>query len=162
MRGAHAVAVGDGGEPLDVAAEQSGEQLGLDLAEDRERGCHVGDRAVVLQKLVAGVDGSDRRGVPVDVEGLDERLDGRLLRPCLAGGEEAFLDAGELVDGELADRVGADLLRQAAQRRDGERVVGLLELGAADVGQHEHLRGASAPARAVDAFLARGEHAFVE
>ena len=50
--GAYAVAVGDGGQPLHVATEQSGEHLGLGLAELGELGRDVGHRAVVLAELL--------------------------------------------------------------------------------------------------------------
>ena len=49
---ADAVAVGDGGEPLDVHAEDPREELGLDLAQLREPLRHVSHRAVVLAQLL--------------------------------------------------------------------------------------------------------------
>ena len=51
--GADAVAVGDGGQPLDVGAEHPAEGLGLGLAQLRELVGDVGDRAVVLAQLLA-------------------------------------------------------------------------------------------------------------
>ena len=47
------VAVGDGGQTLDVGAEQLGERGRLGLAQLRELGRDVRDRAVVLAELVA-------------------------------------------------------------------------------------------------------------
>ena len=50
--GADAVAVGDGGQSLDMRAEQAGEDLGLGLAQLRELLGDVRDRAVVLAQLL--------------------------------------------------------------------------------------------------------------
>ena len=51
--GADTVAVGDGGQSLDVAAEHRREHLGLGLAQLGELVGHVRDRAVLLAELVA-------------------------------------------------------------------------------------------------------------
>ena len=48
------VAVGQGGQALDVDAEQAGERLGLGLAELGELGRDVLHRAVPLAELDAG------------------------------------------------------------------------------------------------------------
>lgn len=53
VRGAHAVTVGDGGDPLHPGAEEPGEQARLGLAELGVPGRHMGDRAMVLAQLVA-------------------------------------------------------------------------------------------------------------
>ena len=58
--GADAVAVGDGGQALDVGAEQPRERPRLGLAQLRELRGDVGDRAVVLAELPAGA----RSGAP--------------------------------------------------------------------------------------------------
>ena len=50
--GADPVAVGDGGQPLDVAAEDPADRLGLGLAQLRELVGDVGDRAVLLAQLL--------------------------------------------------------------------------------------------------------------
>ena len=150
MRGAHAVAVGDGGEPLDVGAEQAREELGLDLAEHRELGGDVRDRAVVLQELVAGVDRPHRRRVAVDGEGLDERLDRASLRVLLAVLPEPALDLVEALTGELPDGVRAGDRGEPAEGGDREVVVGLAELGAARVRQDEDLRGPAPAAGAIE------------
>lgn len=52
-RRADAVSVRDGGEALDVGAQELGEDLGLRLAELWELLGHVRDRAVVLAELFA-------------------------------------------------------------------------------------------------------------
>ena len=73
VRGAHAVAAGDGGESLDVGAEQPREDLGLGLAQLRELRGDVRHRAVVLAQLLAGT-------------GLCGR--GRVARPRSAPGQD--------------------------------------------------------------------------
>ena len=77
MRGADAVAVGDGGEPLNVGVEQLGECRRLGVAQLREL---LRDRlhgAVVLAQLGAGGDGMDRRGVALGGEGGCQTPPGR-------------------------------------------------------------------------------------
>ena len=54
MSRADAIAVGDGGQPLDVDTEQAGERRGLHLAQLREPLGHVRHRAVMLAELLAG------------------------------------------------------------------------------------------------------------
>ena len=58
MSRADTVAVGDGGEALDVDTQQPGERLGLGLAELGKPLGHVRHRAVVLAELLAEADGS--------------------------------------------------------------------------------------------------------
>ena len=53
MRGADPVAAGDRGQALHRGAEEAAERFGLGLAELRELGGHVGDRAVVLAEFLA-------------------------------------------------------------------------------------------------------------
>ena len=126
--GADTVAVGDGGESLDVPAEQSGEDLGLGLAQLRELGRDVRDRAVVLAQLVADRRGRDRRGVAVVAQRLGQHL-GAIARAPALGSELAVagLELGGAAAGELGDRVVAGRLAQEAQRAGGEVVVGLDE-----------------------------------
>ena len=59
--GADAVAVGDGGQALDVAAEDLADRLGLGLAQLRELVGDVGDRAVLLAQLLAGGQSVEQR-----------------------------------------------------------------------------------------------------
>ena len=73
------VAVGQGGQALDVDAEQARERLGLGLAELGELGGDVLHRAVPLAQLDAGelagaggADGAGGRRVAVGVERVDE------------------------------------------------------------------------------------------
>ena len=61
--GAHPVAVGDGGQPLDVAAEDAADGLGLGLAQLGELVGDVRDGAVLLAQLLADGHVADRGGV---------------------------------------------------------------------------------------------------
>ena len=54
VRGADAVAVRDRSEPLHRRTQQPAERLGFGLAQLRELGRHVRDRAVMLAELLAG------------------------------------------------------------------------------------------------------------
>ncbi len=54
MGRAHAIAVGDGRQSLDVGAEHLLERTCLGLAQLGELGGHMGDRAVVLADLDPG------------------------------------------------------------------------------------------------------------
>ena len=64
----YAVAVRDGGEPLDVRAQEPDEHLCLGLAQLREICCDVRDRAVVLADLDTGAGLLRGRGVAVGRE----------------------------------------------------------------------------------------------
>ncbi len=66
----YAVAVGDGGEPLDVRAEEPDEHLGLGLAQLWEICRDMSNRAVVLADLDARAGLLSGRGVAVGREGL--------------------------------------------------------------------------------------------
>ncbi len=157
--GADAVAVGDGGEPLDVASEQAGEDLGLGLAQLRELGGDVGDRAVVLAQLVADRRAAHRGGVAVLAQRLGEHLGASSGSAASSTVAVAVLELGGAAAGELGDGFGAARLAQEAQRAGGQVVVGLDERVAAGVGEHEDLGRAAAAAGAVDARLARFEGA---
>ena len=155
-RRADAVAVGDGRQPLDVRAEQLGEDLGLRLAELRELLGDMSDRAVVLAELLADRCAARRSSVPVRAQGLGQGF-GALL-----GGGGLH---GLAVRGRPARRSWRGRRRRPprprrtarcdpAQGVRGELVVGLVEGVAAAVGEREDLRGAAARARAVDPLLA--------
>lgn len=70
MCGAGAVAVGDGGEPLDVCAEQRGECVAFGVTQFGELFGHVRYRAVVLADLDSVADRPDRRREPGVTEGI--------------------------------------------------------------------------------------------
>jgi len=141
VRGADTVAVGDGGESLDVRAENLLERAGLRLAEFGELRCDVRDRAVVLADLDAldGARGVDRlRGRSVSVLGerpgesvgtCGERRSG-VDGAAQVGGESCRTMLGEVLDGLIATG-----LAQVAQRSVGEVVVGMRELRPTCVGE---------------------------
>ena len=59
MRGADAIAVRDGGQPLGVGAQDLLQRAGFGLAQLWELGRDVRDRAVVLAELDAVADASE-------------------------------------------------------------------------------------------------------
>ena len=82
---AYAVAVGDGGQPLHVRAQQPAEHLGLGLAQLREVGGDVRDRAVVLADLHARAGLVRRGGVSVGSQApqpIQPDADQRARRPA--------------------------------------------------------------------------------
>src|SRR6266702_1936278 len=155
VRGADAVAVRDRSEPLHRRAEQPAERLGLGLAQLRELGRHVRDRAVVLAQLLAALSldpPADRgrrargRGVAVGGQRLGQCLDPAGQVSPGHRGRVSALQVRYLPAGELGDRVRARRLGQEAQRAAGQVVVGVLERAAARVGDDEDLgRAAAAP-----------------
>ncbi len=151
--GADTVAVGDGGQSLDVPAEQPREDLGLGLAQLGELLGHVRDRAVVLAELLAGTGLHGGGGIAVGGQRLGEHL--RLL----ARGRQLqqrpvpHLHLGDPLPGELHDGLVATGLGDEAQSGRGQVVVGLVEGVPAGVGQHEDLGGAATAAGAVDPLL---------
>src|SRR5205807_6345046 len=157
VRGADAVAVRDRSEPLHRRAQQPAECLGLGLAQLRELGRHVRDRAVVLAELLAGfgpraADGgrrAGRRGLAGGGQCLGQRL--APAGQFAAGYRRRVpaLQVGDLPAGELGDRVRARRLGQEAQRVAGQVVVGVLERAAARVGDDEDLGRAAAAAVSV-------------
>src|SRR5581483_3919420 len=111
MRGADAVAVRDRSEPLDRRAKQPAERLGLRLAQLRELGRHVRDRAVVLAELLAvaaadGGRGARGGGVAVRGQRLGQRLGPGGEVPAGHRGGVPALELGHLPAGEPGDRVG--------------------------------------------------------
>src|SRR5205809_1245780 len=122
--GADAVAVRDRSEPLHRRAQQPAERLGLGLAQLRELGRHVRDRAVVLAELRSASfkpgtgavsdrgRGARGRGVAVGGQRLGQRLDpAGELAPGDRGSVPA-LQVGHLPAGELGDRLRAGRLGQ--------------------------------------------------
>ena len=107
--GADAVAVRNGGEPLNVGVEQLRQCRRLGVAQLREL---LGDRlhgAVVLAQLGAGGDGIDRRRVALGGEC------GRQIFRVAAGlhpGADPLGQLGSPPAGELADRLLAAVLGQ--------------------------------------------------
>jgi hypothetical protein len=157
VRGADAVAVRDRSEPLHRGAEQPAERLGFRLAQLRELGRHVRDRAVVLAELLAGFGldpaadhgrgrGARGRSVAVGGQRLGQGLDPAGQVAPGHRGRVPALQVGHLPAGELGDRLRARRLGQETQRVAGQVVVGVLERAAARVGDDEDLgRAAAAP-----------------
>ena len=153
VRGADAVAVGDRSEPLHRRAEQPAECLRFRLAQLRELGRHVRNRAVMLAELLAafGLDPS-----PIAGPGLRRRRSRRRTAPRPVPGPGGpgrpgyrrrvpALQVGHLPAGELGDRVRARRLGQEAQCVGRQVVVGVLERAAARVGDDETLAGRPRP-----------------
>ncbi len=141
------VAVADGGQPLNVRAEQSGEHLGLRLAQLGELGGDVRNRAVVLAQLLPvpprrAIDGG---GKAVDRQCLRERTRLVLRRGRRHRGLIPLLEVGQPAARELHDGVLAADHCELSHRLDGEVVVGLRERSPAGLGQGEDL-GWSTPA----------------
>ena len=129
MCGARGVAACDGRQALHVRAEQLGEGAGLGLAQLRELGGHVGDRAVVLAELDApgarpGADLADLGGVPraasTPASAATRSCGAPAARTCAAAGPRRSVDAlgGEPVDAPSPPRARRG---SAARRRRGRR-----------------------------------------
>ena len=140
-----------GRKPLHRRAEQPAERLGFRLAQLRELGRHVRDRAVVLAELLAAFSLADRGrrarrgGVAVGGQRLGQRLDpGRELalghHRCVPA-----LQVSQLPAGELGDRLRTCRFGQEPQRARGQVIVGVLECAPPGVGDDEDL-GRPAPA----------------
>ena len=129
-RGADVLAMGEGGQALDVNSEHARERFGLGVTELRERFCDVLNGAVPLAQLYAGQGRalSDRSG------GGGETVGGQRHRQCLGARGEVLACFGELRGiplfklgvafvGEVTHGVDAGTLCQKAQRRGGDVVV---------------------------------------
>ena len=123
--GADPVAVGDGGQPLHVGADQPADHRGLGLAQLRELRRHVRHRAVVLAELPAAGDRRGRGSVALggerDGEGLGP-VDGRTGAAAdglLDRAGCARLEPGELLLGDGPDGVGAAGARRRSAARSG-------------------------------------------
>ena len=124
MRGAHPVAVRDGGQALHVGADQTGDHRGLGLAQLGELGGHVRHRAVVLAQLPAGRDrgrvGSVTLGGSASAS-ASARANGS--SPASSSRSGSAPRARRLGGGELATGLGPPMLGDPAQRRGGDAVV---------------------------------------
>ena len=146
--GAHPVAVGDGGQPLHVAAEHAADGLGLGLAQLGELVGDVRDGAVLLAQLLAHGHVARAGGVPLVGEDPGQHL-GRARAAGSAAAttpKRCSMNATRRV-GELPDGGVAAGLVEEAQRLHGEVVVLLVEALAAGLGEREHLGRAAAAAR---------------
>ncbi len=160
--GADPVAVGDGGQPLHMGAQQLGEDLGLRLAQLRELLGDVRDRAVVLAELLAGGGVARPRVVAAYPSALSAsasasvrssarrpRSASRYAAPCWPTRARA-----NAATASSPGRAAADRLGDPAQRVGGELVVRLVEGVPAALGQREDLGRTAAGAAAVDPLLA--------
>lgn len=125
MRRANAVAVGDGGEALDVLAEQPADGRGLRLAQLRISNGHMGHRAVMLANLRAGWHVVDGGGVPI----LTQRI--RQAGCSLHAGIAVLQLAGPRL-GEVCHRTP---VRDETQDVGGQLVVGMGGTVMADIRQ---------------------------
>ena len=161
---ADAVAVGDGGESLDVDAQHPGEGFGLGLAQLGELLGDVGDRAVVLAELLAG---RRRAGWRRHSPSADQRGGQRLRRRHARVGVGDRLRVARLdvsANRSAANsrhRVRAGRRCQEAERLDRQVVVRGVELRPTRVGQHEDPGRTAAAARSVDPLLARLDQTLV-
>ena len=160
--GADPVAVGDRGQPLDVAAEDQADRLGLGLAQLRELVGHVGDRAVLLAQLLPDRAVAHRRGVPLVGEHLSQDLRGAQLGVLRSDPLEPLPDERHPAGREFPDGVVAPGLGQEPERLDGEVVVLLVEAVATRLGQREDLGRPAAAAGGLAARLARLDGALLE
>ncbi len=165
VRGAHAVAVRDGGQALDVRADELGDRLRFGLAQLRELGRHVRDRAVVLAELAARGDHRSRCSVTLGGERRSECLGPgeRLVTRALHRRPAPVFERGYLVGREGGHGVRSAVRGDPAQRRGGQIIVGV-RAGAQPgrVGQREHPSRAATAARTTDDLLTRGHVTVVE
>lgn len=140
----------EGGQPLDVDAEQSGEGVGLGVAEGRELLGDALHRAVALAQLdpreATGTDGSGGGSEAVGRQRGDEGARagrwvgaGRGELPGIPG-----LETGDALAGEVRDGVGADLVVEVAQGLRGQAVVVRGKRLVAGVGDDEGSGGSAA------------------
>ena len=155
MRRAYAIAVGDGGEPLDVRAEQSPEHLGLGLAQLGEVGRDVSDWAVVLANLGTAAGMLRRRRVAVSREGVRQLGGAAISGDVDERGRISGFEGGQPVTSERRDSSFAAGGLQVIERGDRDVVVGVAERGVAGVGEGEDF-GWAASAAELAAHLALG------
>ena len=162
VRGADAVAVGDGGQPLDVACRAAGEITSVSASHSWGNSWATWATGQWCWHSWPPVR-DRRRGGSVALGGqrLGQRLGPgeRLVAGAVDRPPAALLERGDPAPGELGDRLLAAGLGDEAQRRGGQVVVRLRGRSApAGVGEREHLRRAAAAARGRGR-SARGRHA---
>ena len=151
MSRADTVAVGDGGESLDVPADEPADRLCFCLAQRRELLGDVLDRAVVLADLHTDAPLVHGGGVTVGAEGVGERsgpLGQRQRRElrCVAR-----LPLADPLTGELLHRLLPRGVPQVAQGLHRDRVVRRgAGTGVPGIRQREQARRSATAARAAD------------
>ena len=161
VRRADTVAVGDGGQSLDVLAEQPGEDLGLGLAQLRELLGHVRDRAVVLAQLRRAPASAVEAAYPSAVSAC-ARTSAFWFSGPRRPATVPLLHVGDPAPGELRDGLVTARLGDEPQRGGRQVVVRLVERVPAGVGEREDLGRTAAAARAVDSLLVGLDQAVVE
>lgn len=123
------VALGEGGQALDVHSEEAAEGISLCLAELGELGRDVLDGAVPLAQLDTDgavlADGTGAGSVALGAKGVDESPDTVLgvVARGLDLAADPLLEGPDAVVGEGADRAVASPLPEEAHRVRGETVV---------------------------------------
>ena len=146
------LAVGKSGQALDVNPQQSRKSVSLGIAERRELGCDLLNRAVPLAKLhpvhgPARCDGSGGSGEPVGVQ---------RRRQCLRAGGDVLARRGELCRvprfevcvafaGELAHGIRSGVLLKKTQRRSGHVLVVTVHASVTGLGEDVCASGPAAP-----------------
>lgn len=129
MCGARAVTVRDGGQTLDVCAEQLTERFLFRVTQFRKLLCHMGNRAVVLADLNAVTHWSGGRGKSGGAESVGDGVC-RLRHAAEVGGICRFDISHNCLDstlGELLDSRVATDFAELAHCRPGKIVVRVTE-----------------------------------
>ncbi len=146
--GTDRVTASDGGQALDVGADEPADHGGLGLTELRELRGDVRDRAVVLAQLDASGQTRGRRSVALAGQRSGQGLGtGEPVGP--GGGDglrAALLQPGQLVLGEGGHRLSTTAASQVTQSGNGEVVVGMWETVPAGAGEGELPRRPTAAA----------------
>lgn len=154
MGRAHAIAVSNGGESLDVYAKHPGEHLCLHFAKLRELLGDVSDWTMMLAKLFTDRRRQRRGDISVlgerGSQGLGRRGSGSPIGDVVA---VAILDGSNARLGKSGDRIGSCGLRQELERGVGEIVVRGVEGRAPGIGEREDSSRTSPSARSVNALL---------
>ena len=114
---AHAVAVGDGRQPLDVGADKIRNDPRLCLAELRKLGRDMSHGAVVLAQLAATGDGRSGGSVALGGQGAGQRLGSgeRLVTRVFQGVPASGLERGDLAGSEFGHGPLATVIGDPAQ-----------------------------------------------
>lgn len=155
MSRAHAVAVGDGREPLNVSSEQPREHLGFGLTHLREFFGHVRDWAVVLADLSAGSVGADGRRETVFAERFGQHLWALGRISHFEQGAVTVFQIKQPMLRERLDSIFADGVGQEPQGACRKFVVGVVEVVTTSIGDDKCFRRAAAATLSGDALVAR-------
>ena len=146
-------AAGEGGEPLNVHAEQPRDGLGLGVAELRKLLSHPPHRTVALAELDpverAGGDGTSGRGEAVLRHRIDEHVGASGdIRPRFGEARRIpALESGDPLAGEGGDGLRPSVLVEVAQRLGGQLIVGAPKRAVPALGHHVGPRRTTPTAR---------------